>query len=448
MRPLSPLTVLLSSLLLGCPPAPVEEDPTPAPSTLREQPEFCGEVTPLVQPSAIGFRTETEHYVLDLALDEEEATELARLAETAWAAFGSYFPGDIDDGGGQLEAFVDATEAAWADRIAADGLGVPWGAGGFFHPATNRAYLYAQPTVYYTRQLFLHELGHQLHAAARTSSDPPAWYVEGTAEFLSRHDWDGRCVRLGVVPLLTFEDMPADAVDDLDAEALDLPYWVDDVGFPGRPLMLELFRYFETHTQRAPGWLAVRDAFDAGEAPDAQGIADLLGVDSLADIEDPFDAFVRQDPEPLEPIWLEWQHRTPTSVRGWSLGGAMSVARIKEPAQTLSVTVDSPSVMGGASGLLVAWDSADEHTAILVGGDGGVSRWHVSGGQVQWTDLGAIPAPGSDPVALAITGSDPGEARFSVNGSAFSVPVTARPGAGLAVYDSDVLFDDLVRGTP
>ncbi len=442
-----PLLVLLTGLL-GCPAEPADEDPTPAPSTLRQQPEFCADVTPTVEPSVIGYRTETEHYVLELAVDENEATELARLAETAWSGFESYFPGAVDLAGARLEAFLDTDETAWGDRIAADGLEVPWGAGGYFHTATNRAYLYAQPTVYFTRQLFLHELAHQFHAASADTVDHPAWWAEGTAEFIARHDWDGECVRLGVLPRLTFEDMPADAVEDLDAEPLELAAWIDGDDFPGRPLMFELFRFFETHTGRAPGWQAVRDAFDLGEPPTADEIAALIGLGELSEIEADFDAFVRDDPEPMSPIWLEWLHRTPTSVEGWAFNGVMTAARVKERPAQMSVTADSPALAGGASGLLLAWDGSDDHTIAMLFGDGVVSRWHIADGQLDWTDIATVDPPGNAPVSFAITGYNDGEVEIAIEGNAITVPIEATPAAGLAVYDSDVIFDDLLLGAP
>lgn len=446
MRTTSPL--ILALVLAGCPTAPSDEEPTPAPSTVREQPLVCGDVEPSVEPSAIGFRVTTEHYALDLAVGEDEARTLGRMAETAWGSFDSYFLAEVDLDGERFEAFLDPDEAAWADRIAADGLEVPWGAGGYFHSATGRAYLYRQPTVYFTRQLFVHELGHQFHRSARTSGNLPRWYVEGIAEFVARHDWDGECLRLGVQPLLTFEDLPADAVGDLDAEPLELDRWVDEDDFPGRPLMLELVRFFETHTERAPDWLAVRDAFDLGDGVDADGFASLLGLDSLGDIESDFDAFVRADPERMEPVWLEWLHRTPTSVRGWSLGGTLSVARNKALPGSLSVTAESPAVVGGAPGLLVAWDSADDYTVLLLGADGALSRWHRVGGQLTWTDVTSLDPPGDAPVDLAITGWSDGLVHVVVDGAALDVEIAATPAAGLAVYDTDVIFDDLVLEAP
>lgn len=77
-----------------------------------------------------------------------------------------------------------------------------------------------------------------------------------------------------------------------------------------------------------------------------------------------------------------------------------------------------------------------------------MSRWHVAGGALQWTDLGAADPPDDDPVALGITGYDGSEARIIVGGTDLAVPIEASPAAGLAVYDTDVVCDNLVLGAP
>ena len=50
--------------------------------------------------------------------------------------------------------------------------------------------------------LLLHELVHQWQDAVETNGGLPVWYVEGLAEGLSRHHWDGACLQLRVRPLL------------------------------------------------------------------------------------------------------------------------------------------------------------------------------------------------------------------------------------------------------
>ncbi len=211
---LGPIAALSCSVaLLGCPTEPlVDDDDSTADDALRvDQPLICDAIEPtLTADPDGGFRVETSHYRLFVrGLPDAEARELGRLAETAWEGWQAYFPTPFDlDPSDPFEAYVEANAADFADRLAADGLdpSAADGAGGFYHPATRRAYLSVQPSVWYTRVLFLHELAHQAHRQSRGPTEVQGWYVEGVAEFLSRHDWDGQCLRLGALPHLSLED--------------------------------------------------------------------------------------------------------------------------------------------------------------------------------------------------------------------------------------------------
>ncbi|MBX3474604.1 MAG: hypothetical protein KF754_09500 [Planctomycetes bacterium] len=51
---------------------------------------------------------------------------------------------------------------------------------------------------YRTRRIVLHEARHQFDLlVAKTFRHQPAWYREGTAEFYSIHDWDGKTLQMG-----------------------------------------------------------------------------------------------------------------------------------------------------------------------------------------------------------------------------------------------------------
>jgi hypothetical protein len=51
---------------------------------------------------------------------------------------------------------------------------------------------------YRTRRIVLHEARHQFDLlVAGTFLHQPAWYREGTAEYYSVHDWDGKTLRMG-----------------------------------------------------------------------------------------------------------------------------------------------------------------------------------------------------------------------------------------------------------
>jgi hypothetical protein len=53
---------------------------------------------------------------------------------------------------------------------------------------------------YRTRRIFLHEGRHQFDMLiAKTFMVMPAWYREGTAEYYSVHEWDGKTLKMGVL---------------------------------------------------------------------------------------------------------------------------------------------------------------------------------------------------------------------------------------------------------
>lgn len=56
-----------------------------------------------------------------------------------------------------------------------------------------------QPSEYYTRHLLIHEGAHAF-AFHVFGGAGPAWFMEGTAEYLATHSWDGTQIKVGVVP--------------------------------------------------------------------------------------------------------------------------------------------------------------------------------------------------------------------------------------------------------
>lgn len=63
-----------------------------------------------------------------------------------------------------------------------------------------------QPSDYYRRHLLLHEGVHCIMNTRLGACGPP-WFMEGTAELLATHAWDGRTLTLGVIPRAK-EDVP------------------------------------------------------------------------------------------------------------------------------------------------------------------------------------------------------------------------------------------------
>ncbi len=180
-----PVSWALVSFLSACT-GPLTEDDTPPGDDdpaedgwIRSEPEFCS--SPQVEAdNEDPTLWETTHYRLHLpGVPAEEATEIARLAERAFPAFAAFF--GAEPSSLPLEAWLDLDAAAFQARLAEHGIpGVPE-AGGWFEPGVG-AFLFTQPTAYYTRVLFLHELTHQFHHATSVQGAFPFWYSEGLAE--------------------------------------------------------------------------------------------------------------------------------------------------------------------------------------------------------------------------------------------------------------------------
>ena len=70
----------------------------------------------------------------------------------------------------------------------------------------NRLFINEQPSAYYRRHLLLHEATHAFMFENFSSAGPP-WYMEGMAELLATHAWNGTELQLRQMPK-TKEDVP------------------------------------------------------------------------------------------------------------------------------------------------------------------------------------------------------------------------------------------------
>lgn len=436
------LLTLLIPLLGACSSEPQgEDDDDPTGATERtDQPLICAQIAPTLSADPDGGTlVETPHYRLHVrGVGEDEADRLGQLAETAWDGWQAYFPTPFDLASDDpFEVYVEATYNDFSNRLLSDGLNPDdaSGAGGYYHSATRSAYIYVQPTVWYTRVLLLHELAHQAHRQSRGNVEVQGWYGEGLAEFISRHDWDGECLRLGVVPHLSLEDPAEQAATSLGD--IDLTSWFEDGAWSGRPLGMELLRLGDTEPDLSDGWRTLRGILDSEGSVNAQTVEEELGL-SMADLEDRFVQFVPDDQEPMVPVYLEWLHRTPTSVRGWA-DGVMTIARNKNAPPEVSLTSEAPE--SGGAGLLLSWDSGANYDALVLNPDGGLWTFNAVAGSNTWNSAGSVPAP-DGPVAWTLT-HEGSEAVVTVNGEQFRLPLGATPAVGLAVENDDIIFSDI-----
>ncbi|MEO8083084.1 MAG: hypothetical protein ABI780_04625, partial [Ardenticatenales bacterium] len=178
-----------------------------------------------------GVRVTTAHY--DLVVDGLDGADIGRLLETAYPQWTAYFGGEPE---GRLPGKIYGTVEAMRQAMAADGI-TYGGGGGYYHPANRTFYAFAQPSAFFTRMLILHEATHQFHYLSATGNLGYSgfWYGEGLAEHFGMHNWDGTRLAMGIVPAISLEDYPAQALAEFDAHDRDLAALVADRGGWTRP---------------------------------------------------------------------------------------------------------------------------------------------------------------------------------------------------------------------
>ena len=437
---------LLLVLLLGCNQAAedvsvddTDEDPTtsvPDPTvdeTTDADPWFCTDESPSVTADGIYQEVQTEHYQMRLAVTPERAVELGRFAEAAWDAMADYYGAEPTDL--PLEVGLYPDRYAFDAAIIADGLTPPGGAGGYYHPDSKAAYALVPPTQYYEDSIVLHEMLHQFHFLARTGNqNVPSWFSEGTAEALSRHDWDLECLRLGRVPTLSQEDDYASAAAELSG-GLDLTAVLTESSSPSRPVAMAIYQHLDR--VHPDDFATFRDAMD-GHTADPLGDFEAIFGDANA-IGDDVVAWIDNNQEPMTPVYLEWIHRTPTTVESIFVNGASSFARVKVPPSVFEVDVHA-GAGDWNGGVLLSWDDHSNYTAAFAASGGSVSIFEVIDGGVDWFDIGTAPALDGGKHTWTLSHSG-GNAEFSIGEDSFEQPVQQAPSAGFAVYDSDLRFE-------
>lgn len=429
----------LSLLFAGCADDKSRADDTSGDSGAEEgalvtEPVVCASPAVTLEQTEAGYLATTDHYVLEISgFDEEESENLAALAETSWEAFGAFFGVAPDE---RREVLIAADEAGMNAELSADGISELEGAGGYYDPIGGRAYLYRQPTAYYSRVLLLHELAHQYQDATSYTSGLPFWYVEGVAEALGRHHWDGACLELRVRPLLSWEDAAASARAELELE-LDLAAILSG-GTVSRPLAQEIVRLLSSEPVYAAAFADWREAVAGGASP-----TDLeLFATTIAPVDDVALAlpdWVSDDQEPMTPIWLDWVPEGDARARGFAAGSS-SAARVKEAVQTFSMVIGAPD-SGENVGTVYGFDESTGSVELaFLSADGGVSRFAVVEGAVTWETVGAVTL--ASELRWTQT-ADEVTTLLEIGGETVELPRALPAAGGLALYDADAIFDEI-----
>ncbi|HEY2366661.1 MAG TPA: hypothetical protein VGH87_09755 [Polyangiaceae bacterium] len=440
--------ILLSALLLACSPtssnpdggadassidAPADVVQTDAPAGSGDAggpATFCTSETPTVVASEAGpgLEATTTHYDLYAETTSADATDVARLLEASGAAFASWF--DAPQPASRLKVKYYADQNAFTAGLAADGIQIGSEAGGYYASSTQTAYLYKQGNPYYSHVLLVHEATHQFHFITRLKNPSPAfWYVEGHAEYLSRHDWDGKCVRLGVMSLLSWEDLPAQGLAE---GPIDVPNIIGGSKTGTRADAWAIVRFLDTGSHRA-SFQAFRDAYDANTAPSFDAL-----VAPPSSLVSPLASWLPSAQEPMKPIFTEWIHVGPAAV-DVDTPGVFSLAIVKS---TTPTHLEAKFAVSGNFdvGVVVAYTDSTHYTGVVHGNDGNV-RTFTANGTAIWNNVGTAPAPSGGVEVFSVDFAN-GMAHVTFNGA--SVDVSApTPHAGIAANDTTGHFTAL-----
>jgi hypothetical protein len=401
-----------------------------APPVRAEQPA----TRPVATSQAAGEDIATVHY--DLHVEHLDAQETGRMLEQLYLHLTHFF-GKAPSV--RLSLCVMSTQPRWAAALRRDHLSAP-DAGGFYSADTHKAYLYIQPSDYFTRQLILHEAVHQFHRLAIAGSDRalPAWYVEGLAEYFGMHNWDGNSLKTGVVPAATLEDYPAKALKQLDKVKGDLEAVISGRSNCDRPLAWALVHFLMGRDPKKFRELSAR--LDRGEAP-LEAWQGVYGKEGIR-VADGLRQWIERNWQPWQIVWISWQQR------GDCLEGKSTVvglAVLKRTPARLTVELE-PVGRPFLAGLVVGFQDPNNFHLIQLGSP--TELITVQRKDRKWVNrlVRTVPAPTGRPVLSVECTSE--SVTPIVNGRRLeAMPVQGK--VGLSIDNCRALFHiiDLDEGT-
>lgn len=324
------------------------------------------------------------HYRLGTDAPEAVALEYVKMLEAAWPLNEQFFgkaPKLRKDE--KLNIYFLQTQEGWHQKLKADKVEIPIGAGGYYWPGNRNVYLWKQPTIYNTRQLLLHEAMHQFHFIACCNNVGPkdVWYIEGVVEHLSRHYWDGEKLTLGVVPLCSLENYPKLALELFERDDFSLPDMIDDKRASTRPEQWALVRYLllADDGKHKTKWANLRPRLDGGQ----QGknvFRQVIGEPKT--LQPAIKAWLKTQQESLVPVWNEWWGLGPDSACGTAT--VTSALRARDDAVSFSATLNMPKDGTWKGGLLIGFEDSSNYCVALFDNAGGFSvnlrkddKWQV-----------------------------------------------------------------------
>ena len=400
------------------------------------------------RPAPAGDRTVTvegAHYRLTSSGAKAEAEEWVRVLEAAWPLYEEFFgkAPKLAKGERLAVTFVETRDDMNAAIRAAGGT-PPGIAGGYYDPGSKTAFAWRQPSVWMTRALLIHECCHQFHRLARISDgvSPPAWYVEGVADHIAHHTWDGQRLRLGVVPMVTLEDWPTAALATLKSGKPRFEDVIEGRAELDRPLCEHLVRYL---VQGGEGKLRRRfddiaADLDRGSKVGWTVFTRTFGAEQK--LRDEVRAFTVSKQQPWESLFVEWDSRGEAALRG-SSPSVMALCRRRAETRQVIANVRRPAGGAWKAGVLLRYAGPRDYVVGLI--DNG-RRVYIDrlrdGSWERLADVEAPPAAKDD--VWHVEGRNGSEsATFLVNGVTIGDVEGGAGSMGLALDSCTIDFTEI-----
>ena len=234
---------------------------------------------------------ENERFKLEADATAEETDEILRLLEAANA---------------QLVVRFKAKPGKVLVQVKEGAPGAPDG---------KTVVVQRQPGRYATRALLLREYVRVFYELARAKGREAEtkWYREGQAEFLSGHDWDGKTLRMGVVPAVAADNLPGLALAEVKKEGFDLAPVVEGGTPASRALAWALYGHVTTGNATKP--LAGFEKFEPKMAGGVKAAPLFWQCFGKAPDYAPFLArWLEGSQQPFVPIAGDWEGLAPCSA--------------------------------------------------------------------------------------------------------------------------------------
>ncbi len=343
----------------------------------------------------------TDHY--DLYVEQLNAPETGRMLEELYKQLATLF-GKTPPTDHLLKVAIYATRTGYIKALDDDHQVEPTNsaatsAGGYYAPGNRKAYLFIQPSDYFTRQLILHECVHQCHLQATCGNRVvnSIFYVEGIADYLGMHNWDGQHLRIGVIPTITLEDYPAKALESFvkkhDRNLEDIVSGKIPLDRSVDTMLLHFIA--DTWPKKFAAW---RNAMDHNADPIESWNKELAPL--TADTAKQFETWLKAHQEPWQIETISWQPFG-QSIEGKTADNCVAISLLKQTPKTLTVEIE-PQADRVMAGLTFGHRSKEDYWIMQVQFDGSLRLIEMKSGK--WQQQIALKAPArKGPLTFSVT---------------------------------------------